>query len=203
LNPNDADAYAGFASWLLCHGRTDEAVTWARHGRELNPLAVTGASIGWILFQSHRYDEAIRELRSALAVDPNDEDALLYLGFALVASNQPGDAIPVLEKAMSISHGSPAVIGVLIRAYAHAGQPQDANRLLEELQRRKRAGYVPAAAFVNAYLGLGENKQAFVWLEQAYKEQSNIVLFLKVHPFFDPIRADPRFSDLVRRTGLE
>jgi TolB-like protein/Tfp pilus assembly protein PilF len=203
LNPNDADAYAGFASWLLCHGRTDEAVTWARHGRELNPLAVTGASIGWILFQSHRYDEAIRELRSALAVDPNDEDALLYLGFALVASNQPGDAIPVLEKAMSISHGSPAVIGVLIRAYAHAGQRNDANRLLEELQRRKRAGYVPAAAFVNAYLGLGENKQAFVWLEQAYKEQSNIVLFLKVHPFFDPIRADPRFSDLVRRTGLE
>ena len=203
LNPNDADAYAGFASWLLCHGRTDEAVTWARHGRELNPLAVSGANIGWILFQSHRYDQAIRELRSALAVEPSDEDALLYLGFALVANNQPGDAIPVLEKAMSISHGSPAVIGVLIRAYAHAGRRNDADRLLEELQRRKRAGYVPAAAFVNAYLGLGENDQAFVWLEQAYQEQSNILLFLKVHPFFDPIRSDPRFTDLVRRTGLE
>jgi TolB-like protein/Tfp pilus assembly protein PilF len=203
LNPNDADAYAGFASWLLCHGRTDEAVTWARHGRELNPLAVSGANIGWILFQSHRYDQAIRELRSALAVEPSDEDALLYLGFALVANNQPGDAIPVLEKAMSISHGSPAVIGVLIRAYAHGGRRNDADRLLAELQRRKRAGYVPAAAFVNAYLGLGENDQAFVWLEQAYQEQSNILLFLKVHPFFDPIRSDPRFTDLVRRTGLE
>ena len=203
LNPNDADGYAGFASWLLCRGRTDEALAWARRGRELNPLAVSGASIGWILFQSHRYDQAIRELRSALAVDPNDEDALLYLGFALVANNQPGDAIPVLEKTMSISHGSPAATGVLIRAYAHAGRRNDADRLLEELQRRKRAGYVPAAAFVNAYLGLGENDRAFVWLEQAYKEQSNILLFLKVHPFFDPIRADPRFADLVRRTGLE
>ena len=66
----------------------------------------------------------------------------------------------------------------------------------------EKTGYVPAAAFVNAYLGLGENEQAFAWLEQAYKEQSNILQFLKVHPFFDPIRADPRFADLVRRTGL-
>jgi hypothetical protein len=56
---------------------------------------------------------------------------------------------------------------------------------------------------VNAYLGLGENDQAFAWLEQAYKEQSNILQFLKVHPYFDPIRADPRFVDLVHRTGLE
>lgn len=55
---------------------------------------------------------------------------------------------------------------------------------------------------VNAYLGLGENEEAFVWLEQAYKEQSNMLQFVKVHPYFDPIRNDPRFVDLVHRVGL-
>jgi len=203
LNPSDADAHALFAMWLLCQGRTKEAVDWAQRGRELDPLAVSGESIGWILFQSHRYEEAIRELRSVLAVQPDDAGALLYLGFALVANNQPGDAIPVLEKAISVSNGSPAATGVLIRAYSHAGRRADALRLLAELQKRKKAGYVPAGAFVNAYLGLGENDQAFAWLEQAYKEQSNILQFLKVHPYFDPIRADPRFANLVRRVGLE
>ena len=79
-------------------------------------------ALAWILFQSHRYDEAIHELRSALAVHPDDADALTYLGFALVANNQPGDAIPVLEKAISVSNRSPAATGVLIRAYAHAGR---------------------------------------------------------------------------------
>ncbi len=202
LNPNDADAHSGLSSWLLSHGRTEEALAWAQRGRELDPLTVSGANIGWILFQSHRYDEAIHEMRSALAVEPDDAGILMYLGFALVANNRSADAIPILEKAASISNGSPAATGVLIRAYAHAGRRGDALRLLAELQKRRKAGYVPAAAFVNAYLGLGENEQAFTWLEQAYKEQSNIVLFLKVHPFFDPIRSDPRFADLVRRTGL-
>jgi TolB-like protein/Tfp pilus assembly protein PilF len=203
LSPNDADAHIGLASWLTCHGRTDEALAWARRGRELDPLAVSGADIAWILFHARRYDEAIRELRSALAVQPDNTDALLYLGFALVANNQAGDAIPVLEKSISISKGGPAAIGVLIRAYAHAGRRSDALRVLADLQKRQRAGYVPAAAFVNGYLGLGDNEQAFVWLEEAYKEQSNILVSVKVHPFFDPIRGDPRFRDLVRRVGLQ
>jgi TolB-like protein/Tfp pilus assembly protein PilF len=202
LRPNDVDALGGLSSWLLSHGRTDEALALARRSRELDPLAVSGANIGWILFQSHRFNEAIHEIRSALAVEPDNTDALLYLGFALVANNQSGDAIPVLEKVISVSNGSPAAIGVLIRAYSHAGRRNDALKLLAELQKRKETGYVPAAAFVNAYLGLGENEQAFAWLEQAYREQSNILVFLKVHPYFDPIRADPRFADLVRRTGL-
>jgi TolB-like protein/tetratricopeptide (TPR) repeat protein len=203
LNPNEADAHAVFALWLVCQGRKDEAVAWAKRGRELDPLAVSGVNVGWILFQSHRYEEAIREFRSALAVQPDNVDALWHLGFALVANNQPADAIPVLEKAISVSNGSPAATGVLIRAYSHAGRRGDALRLLAELQKRKRAGYVPATAFVNAYLGLGENDQAFAWLEQAYKDQSDILQYLKVHPVFDPIRADPRFADLVRRVGLD
>jgi TolB-like protein/tetratricopeptide (TPR) repeat protein len=203
LNPNDADAHAGLALWLVCQGRTDEAVAWAQRGRELDPLAVSGDSIAWILFQAHRYDEAIRELHSVLAVHPDHAFALMTLGFTLVANDQPGDAIPVLEKAISISHRSPAAIGVLIRAYSHAGRRKDALRLLAELQQRRKAGYVPAGAFVNAYLGLGDDEQSFAWLEQAYKEQSNILQFLKVHPYFDSIRGDPRFADLLRRTGLK
>jgi hypothetical protein len=82
------------------------------------------------------------------------------------------------------------------------GTGRDALRLLAELKRRKQEGYIPAGAFVNAYLGLGEDAEAFFWLEQAYKEQSNILQWLKVHPYFDPLRDDPRFKDLLRRVGL-
>jgi TolB-like protein/Tfp pilus assembly protein PilF len=202
LNPNNANAHAGFALWLICQGRADEAVTSIKHARELDPVGVSGGSVAWILFQAHRFDESIRESSSALAIQPGNAANLTGLGFALIANNKPADAIPPLEKAVSLSSGSPAATGVLIRAYAHAGRRVDALRLLAELKRRRQAGYIPAGAFVNAYLGLGDNEQAFYWLNQASKEQSNILQFLKTHPYFDPIRSDPRFIELVRRAGL-
>ena len=201
LNPNSALANQWFALWLVCQGRTEEAVTTIKRARSLDPVGVSGNNVAWILFQSHRYDEAIRESSSALAIQPYNVLDLTGLGFALIADNQPADAIPPLEKAVSVS-GSPAATGVLIRAYAHAGRRNDALQLLAKLKQRKESGYIPAGAFVNAYLGLGDNEQAFYWLEQAFKEQSNILQFLKTHPYFDPIRGDPRFADLVRRVGL-
>ena len=202
LNSNDAGAYVGYAKWLLCQGRTDDALAWAQRARDLDPLGAAGDLLGfpgitkgWILFHARRYDEAITELRS-------DDPDHWYLGMALIANGKPDEAIPVLEKALG-THRNPAVMGVLVRAYAHAGRRADALRLLEELKRRQQETYTPSAAFVNAYLGLGDNEQALAWLERAYQEQSNILQLIKVHPFFDPLRSDPRFVDLVHRVGLD
>jgi Tfp pilus assembly protein PilF len=203
LNPHDSSAHLGFAGWLLCQGRTEEALQLARRARELDPFGVTGSTMGWMLFQSRRFDEAVRELRSDLAVHPNDASSYWFLGFALIANDQAGQPIGVLEKALVLSERSPGVIGVLVRAYAHAGQRSKALRLLGELERRQKKGYVPAAAFVNAYLGLGDNERALVWLQKAYDEHSAILQFAKVHPFLDPLRSDPRFQFLLHRVGLD
>ena len=137
-----------------------------------------------------------------LAVSPDDAQALWYMGFTLIAKGKPEEAIPVLEKAVSLTDRAPGAIGVLIRAYASAGRHDEALKLLAELKKRSAKGYVPTGAFVNAYLGLGNKEQGFVWLDGACEEQSNILQFLKVHPFFDPIRDDPRFKSLLRRVGL-
>jgi len=203
LNPNDSAAHLGYASWLMCQGRMDEALSWSRRARELDPLGVTGVTTGLILFNARRFDEAIRELRSVLAIHPDQASALWLLGFTLVANHQPEEAIPLLEKAATGSAGSPGVIGGLVRAYAEAGRRADAVRWLNELKRRQKASYVPAAAFVDAYLALGERDQAFVWLGRAYGEQANFLQWLKVHPFFDAVRDDPRFKDLLHNVGLD
>jgi tetratricopeptide (TPR) repeat protein len=201
LNPNEASAHAGRARWLLSQGRAAEALVSARRARELDPLART-TDIGWILFQARQYSEAVRELQTVLTVRPDDGRVLWYLGFALLGQGQPEEALRVLERSASVSDRNPAVLGVLVRAYAHGGRRADALRILDELSRRRRARYVPAAAFVNAYLGLGEYDQAFVWLGHAYEERSPILQLLRVHPFFDPLRNDPRFASLLRRVNF-
>jgi len=202
LNPNGSDAYAELAQWLLCQGRIDEALSSAHRARELDSLGSATLGLAWILFQSQRYDEAVRELHSSLAVHPNNAGGLWLTGFTLVLKGQPNEAIPLLEKAAVLADRGSGFIDVLAAAYARAGRRSDALHILAELKKRKQQGYVPAASFVIVYLGLGENEEAFSWLGEAYKERSNILQFVKVHPLFDPLRGDPRFADLVHRVGL-
>jgi TolB-like protein/Flp pilus assembly protein TadD len=202
LSPSDDDAHASFAYWFLCQGRTQEALSWARRAQELDPLALHGIEVGWILFHARRYDEAIQELRTVLTIEPENPMALWFLGFSFIGAEQFDQAIQVLEKTANVSHRSSAVLGVLVHAYAGAGRRTEALRVLGELHQRRQTGYVPPAAFLNAYLGLGDTENAFVWMGRAAEERSNIMQFLKVHPFFDSVRGDPRFAEYLRRANF-
>jgi tetratricopeptide (TPR) repeat protein len=154
-------------------------------GRELDPLGNGGTSIGWILFQAHRYDEAIRELRTVLEVHPDSARTQWVLSFALISNGRPDEAIPTMEKLVSRSEPGRGNVELLATAYARSGNRTEALRLIDELKQRRQKGYIPAGAFINPYLGLGEYDQAFFWFEEAYKEQSNILQFIEVHPFFN------------------
>jgi TolB-like protein/DNA-binding winged helix-turn-helix (wHTH) protein len=113
LKPNDPVAHLGFAKWLLCQGRLEEALAWARRGRELDPLGDAGISISWILLSERRYDEGIRELQSFLAVHPDSAPARWYLGIALVLKGQPDRGIPELQRTVVMMHRSPGPLAFL------------------------------------------------------------------------------------------
>ena len=202
LSPNNSSAHLEYADWLVSHGRLDEALDRARHARELDPLGNAGESIAWILFHARRYDDSIRELRSVLAVHPDDAFAHLFLAFPLIANGRAAEAIADLEKTAALTHRSPGSLELLATAHARAGHRAQALRLLKELQQGQKAGYVQATSFINPNLALGNYDEAFVWFERAYQRREGILQWIKVHPFFDPVRDDPRFKDLVRRVGL-
>ena len=202
LAPNSAVANAMLARYLVCRGRFDEAIAAAEKARSLDPLAVRAEHLGWILFMSRRYKEAIRAIEDVLATRPDDATALWELGFARLFAGQPGPAIEALERAADITNRGAAVLGVLVQAYAAAGRSFDASRTLDEIHHRQASEYVPAAALVNAYVGLRDPDQTLFWLERGITEGSTIVQYLKVHPGFDFIRSDPRFAGLARRVGL-
>ena len=57
--------------------------------------------------------------------------------------------------------------------------------------------------FAVIYLGFGQSDQAIAALEDAFRERSTLLGYLKMDPRFDPVRSDPRFQDLLRRIGLQ
>ena len=52
------------------------------------------------------------------------------------------------------------------------------------------------------YGQLGDKDQAFAWLEKAYEKHDGPLYLLKVSPWWDPLRDDPRFDDLLRRMNF-
>jgi tetratricopeptide (TPR) repeat protein len=93
-------------------------------------------------------------------------------------------------------------IAALGHAYAQSGEPDKANQALAELREMSKQHYISPYLTAVVYLGLGDKDQAFAWLDKAYQDRSSLLIWLKVEPLFDPLRADPRFQDLLRRVGL-
>jgi TolB-like protein/DNA-binding winged helix-turn-helix (wHTH) protein/Tfp pilus assembly protein PilF len=203
LNPNYANGHNFYASYLMSRGRIDESIAASNRARELDPFSLSiSAQRGFLLEQARRYDEAIEQLRSVIAMDPAHYQAYWTLGHTYAANKQYEEAVAASEKAVELSERTPGALGMLGLAYGLAGRKAEATKILNELLELNKTRYVTPAALVNVYLGLGDKEQTFVWLEKAYEERSNYVAWLKVFPLLDPIRSDPRFTDLVRKVGL-
>src|SRR6266704_852313 len=96
----------------------------------------------------------------------------------------------------------PLILAMLGHAYAASGQRDEALQTLNQLTEISRQRYVSAYSVAMVYAELDEKDQALNWLEKGYQERATKMTFLKIDPFFDNIRSDPRFADLVRRVGL-
>lgn len=84
--------------------------------------------------------------------------------------------------------------------YAVAGRRADAEAFLRELQDLSGRRYVPSYYMATTYVGLGDREKAFQWLDRAYDERSQWLLYLlKTDPMLDPLRDDPRLMALLRR----
>ena len=74
--------------------------------------------------------------------------------------------------------------------------------MLAELIERLKTEYVNPYDIAFVYAGLGEKEKAVAWLEKAFQERTIAIVSLKVDPYWDSLRTDPRFADLLRRVGL-
>jgi hypothetical protein len=86
---------------------------------------------------------------------------------------------------------------------AQLGDKKKSREMLKYLINRSRTHYVPPTRIALIYSALDENDQAFAWLEKAYHERcDDLPHYLKMFPFLDKLRPDPRFQDLLKRMKL-
>jgi TolB-like protein/Flp pilus assembly protein TadD len=201
--PNYSLAHNYYANFLTSHGRFEEALREWHRAQELDPLSlIMRAATGWSLYFAGRYDEAIREVEKSIEMDKTFAVARRILGLAHEQATGPERAIEEFQKAVDLTGGATQFRSELAHALGAAGRLEEARRTLAELEEISKTRYVSPYFRAAAYLPLDEKDRAFALLEEAFRERSHGLTFLKVDPKLGAIRSDPRFEDLVRRVGL-
>ncbi len=196
LSPSYAEAHHRYAHYLAAQARFEEALAEERLALELDPLSlIINTQMGVIFYYMRRYDEAIAQYRKTLELDSNFVQARIVLGAAFAQKAMFEEALAELKRAFELSEGNALAAALLAYVYGVSGKKNEARKMLEELQQ--------PAHLALAYLGLDEKEQALTALEKAYEARSNYLVFLKVEPFADPLRAHPRFIALLEKMGLQ
>ena len=82
------------------------------------------------------------------------------------------------------------------------GDHEGAVEMFEMVLDLGEALHIPAFWMAVTYAVIEDYDQAFDWLERAYEFRDPTLNWIKVTPFFDPMRSSPRYVDLLERAGI-
>jgi serine/threonine protein kinase/Tfp pilus assembly protein PilF len=200
LNFNLSDAHE-YRSWYLAAvGKLPEAVSEGKMAQDLDPLSISiNTGLDTLYYLQRDYDKALAQCRKALEISP-DAGSIHYDLFDIYSAKSMGDqAIDELEKEIG-SEGGPGEAASIDQSYKQNGYAGALRRAIEIASNTSAEDYDPYLA-AKGYMLLGDKDKAFVWLNKAADAHSQI-LFIKSDPYWDSIRSDPRYADLLRRIGL-
>lgn len=202
LNPGYATAHHWYAHYFLAKGQPEQALTEIHQAEVSDPFSfIINMGVGWFLYHARRYDEAIERYHSTLELNPDLSMNYCALGMALVQKRLYKEAQAEFEKAQHYPGSAAFVQANVAATNALSGQAAEARKDLEAIQSLAQHQYVPAIYLAAIHTSLGERDKAIQWLQKAFAERSDYMVYLKTEPAFDTLRDDRRFRELLDRIG--
>lgn len=203
INPNYPTAYHWYSILLKGLGRNDEAAAMIKRAQELDPLSsVIAVNITRLYQLQNNHEASIDNSLKIIELDPNFGPAHQYLGLSYLKLGRNAEAITEMEAAVELSNRSGISLGDLGYVYASTGKKAEALNVIKELEgkyeRKEAIGQYIAAV----YAGLEEKDRAFEWLEKDFEARNGKLAEIRWQLQFEALRDDPRYRDLLNRTGL-
>jgi len=203
LRPGYATAHQFYGYYLTVMGKVDGAIAERKTALDLDPVnPLMTSALGEAYYHARKFDLTIEENSKSLELDPSYAVALVNIGRAYQQKGMHRQAQETFQKILALSPDSGAVLALLGHEYGVAGKRTEAERILARLRELSTKRYVPAVYMALVYVGLGDKSQAFEWLEKAYDERCEYLVYLPTEPVADPLRGDPRFKKLLDQLGL-
>ena len=203
LNPNYEVAYDWYGYYLTAMERYDEAAAILKKAKDLDPLSIPiSTDMGFSLYYSGNYDKALKELQSSLEMSPRFGFAHLWTGRVYQQKKMYKESLDEYGKALLAQPGWTVALAALGNVYCIIGQNSKANKILDTLDVISKKRFVTSYGVALVYAGLGEKDKVFEWLNKAYEERSNWLVWLKSDPRWTILRNDKRYEELVQKVGL-
>jgi DNA-binding winged helix-turn-helix (wHTH) protein/tetratricopeptide (TPR) repeat protein len=200
LDPNWAVAHQWYSIFLLAAGRAVEAAHEIELARERDPLSLAiNTDLGFHYYYTGRYDEAIKQLESVLTMSRDFSPDHLWLGRSYQQIGRFNDALTEFRQVEQSVPEWPVAIAARGFVEGAAGRPQEAEAVLTELQEVAKRRFVTAYGVALVHAGIGDSEASLTWLDRAFAERSHWLVWLRLDPRFDHLRANPRFSELLDR----
>lgn len=207
LDPRNAHAHNRYAQLLTWTGRVDEGITENKRAQDLDPLSpMIAGDLGYEYMVAQRYDDSILQCKKAIDLEPSAMWLHAMLAWAYARKGDYVQAISEHEKLGSqgqeVSAENQLTASGLGWIYAIAGKRRDAERVIEQFNSLSSTTSVDPYWVAAIYAGLGNRNRAFELLEESYRQHSANLAYIKPDPFWDNLRSDSRYPDLLRRMGL-
>ncbi len=201
LDPLLAQSRIYLAWVLILRGDPVTGLVEARRAQEIEPLSpLINAGVGFALYMSRRYEEAVLECEKSLEIDPNLLLAIHFMAMCRAQQSRLSEAIALSERTVAMSDRAPFYLGLLGHFCARAGARERVDALIAELEHLAAQKYVPPHCMVYIYAGLNDLDRAFEW--QAKANEDGAAPFNYFSPVIDNLQRDPRHTADLRRMGL-
>ena len=200
LSPSLAVARQYLGISLAQQGRFDESLEKYRNARELDPLSpMMARAMALPYYLKRDYAGALEILRQANELGP-----AFVTSWEIGVYNQNrlfNEALAELEKAKRERRNDSVLIYSTGMVYAALGKREDARQIIKELEGISGESLSQVHRIAEIYAVLNENELTLTWLERSLTAGA-IGDFYKDEPVWDPVRSDPRFTELLRRMGV-
>ena len=204
LRPDYATAHHFYAYYLTAVGDVSQAIAERKLAVSIDPRSpLFNTSLGEAYYQAHLFSDSIGPNQAALAIDPHYAVAIINIGRAYEQMGKYPQAQQFFQSILAFAPRDPALLALLGHLYAVSGQKVAAQGIISQLQQISTERYVPSLYVALIYTGLGDKDQAFAWLDKAFAERCEYLVYLPTEPTADPLRNDPRFPALLERLGLK
>jgi len=203
LRPNYATGHQFYAYSLTAAGKLPEAIEERKKAVDLDPVnPLMASALGEAYYQARLFDQTIEQNQRALELDPGYAIALVNIGRAYEQKGMHIQALAAFQKILAVAPDDPAVLALIGHDYALSGRHGEASKVIAKLKSLSTRRYVPSLYVALIHTGLGEKNEAFRFLEEAFNERTEYLVYLGTEPHADPLRDDPRLSDLMKRVGV-